>query len=156
MLDDWGDMLGLRGSGSNSIRFDGDVDPGVTGAFEAPFMVDVDVAGGTPGRGCTATRCTAGAAMTIFTLSLAAVTVGGVFNALDEYERSAADEEHARALRSSRGCRTASTRSGSAGAVHAGAKMAEMLLHQAARRSTWSAAARNVRGRGSTTARRRA
>ena len=128
MLDDWGDLLGLRGSGSNSIRFDGTRIP-ADWAFEA-FMVDVDVAGGTPGSRLHGNPMYGGRAMTIFTLSLAAVTVGGVFNALDEYERllrtkstplppfvpRVQDREHQKWF----------------GRAVTRAKMAEMLLHQAA------------------------
>ena len=55
MLDDWGDTLGLRGSGSHSVRFDGARIP-EHWAIEDTMMVDVDVSGGTPGVGCTATR----------------------------------------------------------------------------------------------------
>jgi 3-hydroxy-9,10-secoandrosta-1,3,5(10)-triene-9,17-dione monooxygenase len=85
MLDDWGDMLGLKGSGSHSLRFDGTRIP-ADWAFELN-MLDVDVAGGTPGSALHGNPMYAGRAMCIFTLSLAAVMVGGVLNALDEYER---------------------------------------------------------------------
>ena len=46
MLDDWGDMLGLKGSGSHSIRFSGTRIPASWG-FEGS-MLDVEVGGGTP------------------------------------------------------------------------------------------------------------
>jgi 3-hydroxy-9,10-secoandrosta-1,3,5(10)-triene-9,17-dione monooxygenase len=85
MLDDWGDLIGLKGSGSHSIRFDGTRIP-ADWAFEGS-MIDVDVNGGTPGSRLHGNPMYGGRAMTIFTLSLAAVTVGGVYNALDEYER---------------------------------------------------------------------
>jgi 3-hydroxy-9,10-secoandrosta-1,3,5(10)-triene-9,17-dione monooxygenase len=85
MLDDWGDMLGLKGSGSQSIRFDRTRIPEAW-AFEG-HMGDVDVAGGTHGSRLHANPMYAGRGMTIFTLSLAAVTVGAARNALDEYER---------------------------------------------------------------------
>ena len=52
MLDDWGDMLGLKGSGSHSIRFDHTLIPASWG-FRGD-MIDIDVAGGTPG--CAAAR----------------------------------------------------------------------------------------------------
>ena len=48
MLDDWGDTLGLKGSGSHSVRFDGGRIPAHC-ALENTTMVDVDVSGGTPG-----------------------------------------------------------------------------------------------------------
>ena len=49
-------------------------------------MIDVDVSGGTPGARLHDNPMYVGRGMTIYTLSLAAVTVGGVFNALDAYE----------------------------------------------------------------------
>jgi 3-hydroxy-9,10-secoandrosta-1,3,5(10)-triene-9,17-dione monooxygenase len=85
MLDDWGDMLGLKGSGSHSIRFDHSHIPASWG-FEGT-MIDIEVAGGTPGSRLHANPMYAGRAMCIFTMSLAAVMVGAAYNALDEYER---------------------------------------------------------------------
>jgi 3-hydroxy-9,10-secoandrosta-1,3,5(10)-triene-9,17-dione monooxygenase len=85
MLDDWGDIQGLKGSGSHSIRFDGTRIP-EDWAFECN-MLDVDVAGGTPGSELHDNPMYSGRGMCIFTMSLAAITVGGVYNALDEYER---------------------------------------------------------------------
>jgi 3-hydroxy-9,10-secoandrosta-1,3,5(10)-triene-9,17-dione monooxygenase len=85
MLDDWGDMLGLKGSGSHSIRFDATQIPAAW-ALEG-HMGDVDVAGGTPGSRLHANPMYSGRGMTIFTLTLAAITVGAAYNALDEYER---------------------------------------------------------------------
>jgi 3-hydroxy-9,10-secoandrosta-1,3,5(10)-triene-9,17-dione monooxygenase len=84
MLDDWGDMLGLKGSGSHSIRFDG-TRIAASWAREGS-MIDIDVEGGTEGSRVHGNPMYSGRGMTIFTLSLAAVTVGAVFNALDEYE----------------------------------------------------------------------
>jgi 3-hydroxy-9,10-secoandrosta-1,3,5(10)-triene-9,17-dione monooxygenase len=85
MLDDWGDMLGLKGSGSHSIRFERTRIP-ESWAFEGT-MLDVDVAGGTPGSRLHGNPMYSGRAVSIFTLSLAAVTVGAAYNMLDEYER---------------------------------------------------------------------
>jgi 3-hydroxy-9,10-secoandrosta-1,3,5(10)-triene-9,17-dione monooxygenase len=85
MLDDWGDMLGLKGSGSHSIRFDKTRIP-AEWALEGN-MGDVDVARGTHGSRLHANPMYSGRGMTIFTLSLVAVTVGAAYNALDEYER---------------------------------------------------------------------
>ena len=48
MLDDWGDLLGLKGSGSQSIVFDDGRIP-AHWAIEDTLMVDFDVSGGTPG-----------------------------------------------------------------------------------------------------------
>jgi 3-hydroxy-9,10-secoandrosta-1,3,5(10)-triene-9,17-dione monooxygenase len=85
MLDDWGDMLGLKGSGSHSIRFDHTRIPAHWG-FEGN-MIDIDVGGGTPGSRLHGNPMYAGRAMSVFTISLAAVTVGAAYNMLDEYER---------------------------------------------------------------------
>jgi 3-hydroxy-9,10-secoandrosta-1,3,5(10)-triene-9,17-dione monooxygenase len=85
MLDDWGDMLGLKGSGSHSIRFNGTRIPSAWG-FEGS-MLDVEVGGGTPGWRLHGNPMYSGRAISIFTISLAAVTIGAAYNALDEYER---------------------------------------------------------------------
>jgi len=85
MLDDWGDMVGLKGSGSHSIRFEHARIPPCW-AFEAN-MIDIDVSGGTHGSRLHGNPMYAGRALCVFTMSLAAVMVGGVYNALDEYER---------------------------------------------------------------------
>jgi 3-hydroxy-9,10-secoandrosta-1,3,5(10)-triene-9,17-dione monooxygenase len=85
MLDDWGDMLGLKGSGSHSIRFDHTRIPASWG-FQAN-MIDIDVAGGTPGWRLHGNPMYSGRAMSVFTISLGAVMVGAAYNMLDEYER---------------------------------------------------------------------
>jgi len=85
MLDDWGDSLGLKGSGSHSLRFDGTRIP-EDWAFPCN-MIDVDCEGGTEGSVLHGNPMYAGRGMAIFTSSLAAIMVGGVYNALDEYER---------------------------------------------------------------------
>ncbi len=60
MLDDWGHLIGLKGSGSHSLRFEA---ARIPADWALPLsMNDVEVTGGRRGRGCTATRCTAGAA----------------------------------------------------------------------------------------------
>lgn len=85
MLDDWGDMLGLKGSGSHSIRFPGSRIPASWG-FEGS-MLDVEVGGGTPGSRLHGNPMYSGRAVAVFTISLGAVTVGAAYNMLDEYER---------------------------------------------------------------------
>ena len=85
MLDDWGDSIGLKGSGSHSIRFEATQIP-ASWAFEGS-MIDIDVSGGTPGYRLHGNPMYGGRAMSVFTMSLAAVTVGAAYNALDEYER---------------------------------------------------------------------
>jgi 3-hydroxy-9,10-secoandrosta-1,3,5(10)-triene-9,17-dione monooxygenase len=83
-LDDWGDILGLRGSGSQTIVFEGGRIPEHY-ALENTFMVDIDVSAGTPGYELHGNPMYAGRALSIFTMCLAAVCVGAAYNALDEY-----------------------------------------------------------------------
>jgi hypothetical protein len=78
-------MLGLKGSGSHSIRFDHTRIP-VSWGFHGN-MIDIDVAGGTPGWRLHGNSMYAGRAMSVFTISLGAVMVGAAYNMLDEYER---------------------------------------------------------------------
>ena len=85
MLDDWGDLLGLKGSGSHTIVFEGGRIP-AHWALENTFMVDVDPSEGTPGLRLHDNPMYAGRAISAFTLSLASVLVGAAYNALDEYE----------------------------------------------------------------------
>jgi 3-hydroxy-9,10-secoandrosta-1,3,5(10)-triene-9,17-dione monooxygenase len=86
MLDDWGGLLGLKGSGSHSITFDHARVPGHW-AIERTQMVDVDVSEGTPGHRLHGNPLYHGRAMAPFTLTLGAVLVGAAYNALDDYER---------------------------------------------------------------------
>jgi 3-hydroxy-9,10-secoandrosta-1,3,5(10)-triene-9,17-dione monooxygenase len=86
MLDDWGDLLGLKGSGSHSIVFEGGRIP-AHWALEDTFMGDVDVSNGTPGLRLHGDPLYGGRAVSPFTLSLAAIMVGAAYNALDDYER---------------------------------------------------------------------
>jgi 3-hydroxy-9,10-secoandrosta-1,3,5(10)-triene-9,17-dione monooxygenase len=85
VLDDWGDLLGLKGSGSQSIVFEHGRIPAHWGR-EDTLMVDVDVSGGTPGLRLHGNPMYGGRALACFTLSLAAVMVGAAYQALDEYE----------------------------------------------------------------------
>jgi 3-hydroxy-9,10-secoandrosta-1,3,5(10)-triene-9,17-dione monooxygenase len=85
MLDDWGDTLGLRGSGSHSIRLD-DARIPADFALTDVNMVNVDVSGGTPGLALHGNPMYVGRALAPFTISLAALAVGAGYNALDEFE----------------------------------------------------------------------
>jgi 3-hydroxy-9,10-secoandrosta-1,3,5(10)-triene-9,17-dione monooxygenase len=85
MLDDWGDILGLRGSGSQTIVFEHGHIPAHY-ALENTFMVDIDVSAGTPGYALHGNPMYSGRALSIFTMCLAAVCVGAAYNALDEYK----------------------------------------------------------------------
>jgi 3-hydroxy-9,10-secoandrosta-1,3,5(10)-triene-9,17-dione monooxygenase len=84
-LDDWGQTLGLKGSGSHSITF-------VKGrlprdwVLEDANMVDVDVSDGTPGLRLHGNPLYVGRSAGPFTICLAAVLVGAAYNALDELE----------------------------------------------------------------------
>jgi 3-hydroxy-9,10-secoandrosta-1,3,5(10)-triene-9,17-dione monooxygenase len=84
MLDDWGDLLGFKGSGSQSIVFEQGRIPDHY-VIENVSMIDVDPAR-TPGVAIHGNPMYGGRAMSIFTLCLAAVMVGAAYNALDEYE----------------------------------------------------------------------
>ncbi|GAA4634289.1 acyl-CoA dehydrogenase family protein [Actinoallomurus vinaceus] len=88
MLDDWGDQLGLRGSGSHSVVLDGGRVPDHY-VLERTNMMDVDVSGGTPGLRLHGNPMYAGRNLGVFCMTLAAITVGAGYNALDEYERLA-------------------------------------------------------------------
>jgi 3-hydroxy-9,10-secoandrosta-1,3,5(10)-triene-9,17-dione monooxygenase len=84
MLDDWGALLGFKGSGSQSILFEHGQIPDHY-VLENITMIDVDPAT-TPGVSIHGNPMYGGRAMAIFTLCLAAVMVGSAYNALDEYE----------------------------------------------------------------------
>jgi 3-hydroxy-9,10-secoandrosta-1,3,5(10)-triene-9,17-dione monooxygenase len=83
-LDDWGDLLGLKGTGSNTIRFDGAVVPPHF-VLEDANMVDFPVEGGTAGLKLHGNPMYGGRALFVFTSSLAAPIIGGAYGALDEY-----------------------------------------------------------------------
>jgi 3-hydroxy-9,10-secoandrosta-1,3,5(10)-triene-9,17-dione monooxygenase len=85
IIDDWGNLLGMKGSGSQSIVFEHGRIPAHWG-LENTFMVDVDVSRGTPGLELHRSPMYAGRAISCFTMTLAAVLVGSAYNALDEYE----------------------------------------------------------------------
>ncbi|HEX4036066.1 MAG TPA: acyl-CoA dehydrogenase family protein [Solirubrobacteraceae bacterium] len=86
VVDDWGGLMGLKGSGSNSITFaDGRI-PAHWGIEDA-LMVDFDVAGrGAPGAQLHGDSMYGGRAMSTFTLTLTALAIGAAYAALDEYE----------------------------------------------------------------------
>ena len=84
MLDDWGDMLGLKGSGSHSVRFEQAFIP-ERFVLENTWLVDTDVAG-TPGAAIHGNSMYAGRTLAYFEGSLAAIMIGAAKGALDEYE----------------------------------------------------------------------
>jgi 3-hydroxy-9,10-secoandrosta-1,3,5(10)-triene-9,17-dione monooxygenase len=85
MLDDWGDTLGLKGSGSHSVRFENAHVPAHY-VLENTWMVDTDVSGGTPGLRLHGNPMYAGRTLAFFQGELAAIMVGAAKGALDEYE----------------------------------------------------------------------
>ncbi|HZL54403.1 MAG TPA: acyl-CoA dehydrogenase family protein [Solirubrobacteraceae bacterium] len=85
VLDDWGDLLGLKGSGSQSITFKDGMIPAHWG-LEDKLMVDMDVSNGTPGLRLHNNPLYGGRALACFTMSLGAIMVGAAYQALDEYE----------------------------------------------------------------------
>jgi 3-hydroxy-9,10-secoandrosta-1,3,5(10)-triene-9,17-dione monooxygenase len=75
MLDDWGQQLGLKGSGSQSIRFDhGRVASHLV--LEDTHMVDVDPST-TPGYALHGNPLYCGRALCVVTMSVAGLVVGG-------------------------------------------------------------------------------
>jgi 3-hydroxy-9,10-secoandrosta-1,3,5(10)-triene-9,17-dione monooxygenase len=85
MLDDWGDTLGLRGSGSHSVRFEQAFIP-ERFVLENTWLVDTNVSGGTPGVRIHGNPMYAGRTLAYFEGSLAAIMIGAAKGALDEYE----------------------------------------------------------------------
>jgi 3-hydroxy-9,10-secoandrosta-1,3,5(10)-triene-9,17-dione monooxygenase len=84
MLDDWGAILGMRGSGSNSIAVEETVVPP---QFVAEVdMLDVDVSDGTPGSRLHGNSMYAGRCMLYFHAEIVSIMIGAARAALDEYE----------------------------------------------------------------------
>jgi len=85
IIDDWGNMIGLNSSGSNSIKFDGTV-------LESRFMVedanlaDYAFVGDSPGSAAYGNSMYSARHMSSFGLALAVLCLGGAYGALDEYE----------------------------------------------------------------------
>jgi len=85
-VDDWGDSLGLKGSASNSVRFDGGFVP-ERFCIHDLVMVDIDVDEPTPGYLLHGNPMYAGRSLGLFMCELAAIAVGAGKAVLDEYER---------------------------------------------------------------------
>mgnify|MGYP006374477507 CR=1 FL=1 len=85
VLDDWGGTHGLRGTGSNSIRFDGAVIP-ADFLLDGVQINDFPAEQGTPGFALHGSPIYAGRAMTVLTLTLGGLAVGGAYAALDAFE----------------------------------------------------------------------
>lgn len=85
MLDDWGAILGMRGSGSNSIVIEGARVP--KSHVIHLDMLNIDLAGGTPGSRLHGNPMYAGRCLSFFHAELVAVLVGLGYAAIDEYEQ---------------------------------------------------------------------
>lgn len=88
MLDDWGDTLGLKGSGSHSLTFHDDAWVPDRFVLENTMMIDVNVDGGTPGSRLHGNHVYAGRALGFFALEMGAMVVGMAQGGLDELEAS--------------------------------------------------------------------
>ena len=86
MLDDWGDSLGLKGSASHSVRFEGGFVDELHCIHEL-VMVDIDVDEPTPGYLLHGNPMYAGRSLGLFMCELAAIVVGAGKAVVDEYER---------------------------------------------------------------------
>lgn len=86
MLDDWGDTLGLKGSGSHSLTFHDDAWVPSRFVLENTMMIDVNVDGGTVGSRLHGNHLYAGRALGFFALEMGAMVVGMAQGGLDELE----------------------------------------------------------------------
>jgi len=84
MLDDWGGLIGLKGSGSHSVRVEGAFVPE---HHVIPFGMFQDVGRGTPGYRLHGNPLYAGQFMATALGTINSVQVGNAQAALDEYER---------------------------------------------------------------------
>jgi 3-hydroxy-9,10-secoandrosta-1,3,5(10)-triene-9,17-dione monooxygenase len=85
MLDDWGATLGLKGSGSHSVRFD-DAHLPARYVLENAWLLDIDPTNGTPGSELHGNPMYRGRWMSFFQGELASVMIGAAYGALDTYE----------------------------------------------------------------------
>lgn len=85
MLDDWGAILGMKGSGSNSIAIEGARVP--KDHVIHLDMLNPHLADGTPGSRLHANPMYAGRCLSFFHAELVAVLVGLGYAAIDEYEK---------------------------------------------------------------------
>jgi 3-hydroxy-9,10-secoandrosta-1,3,5(10)-triene-9,17-dione monooxygenase len=84
MLDNWGVILGLRGSGSNSVVVDG---VNVPERFVSHAnLFDLDLTDGTPGSRLHGNPMYAGQMMSFFNIQIVSIMVGLAWAAVDEFE----------------------------------------------------------------------
>lgn len=74
-LDDWGVQIGLKGSGSHSIKFDGGQVP-EHWALPNTNLMTYDISGGTPGERVHGNPMYAGSSYSFFMMEAAAVSTG--------------------------------------------------------------------------------
>jgi 3-hydroxy-9,10-secoandrosta-1,3,5(10)-triene-9,17-dione monooxygenase len=86
ILDDWGKTLGLKGSGSNTIVFEGARIP-ERFVLEHTMQVDLKTGNTSPGFELHGNPMYLAPGQGFFGLDLSTVFIGGAFGALDEYER---------------------------------------------------------------------
>lgn len=82
--DDWGRTLGLRGSGSHTVEVE-NVSVPDDWVLAGRTQTDMDVDGGTPGLRLHGNPLYSGRGLGFFGIELAALAIGGVQGALDEY-----------------------------------------------------------------------
>jgi 3-hydroxy-9,10-secoandrosta-1,3,5(10)-triene-9,17-dione monooxygenase len=85
LVDDWGQLLGLKGSGSHSITIPGAHVPGYL-ALPSVHLANISVSGGTPGQALHGNPEYAGGTLGFMFLELAALAVGMAKGALDAYD----------------------------------------------------------------------
>ncbi|MEU6259861.1 acyl-CoA dehydrogenase family protein [Streptomyces sp. NPDC047043] len=88
VLDDWHGVLGLRGSGSNSIHMEQARIPAYL--TREAFLLDLPVEGGSVGSKLHGNAMYAGRAPSFFHGELAAIMIGTAYAAADEYARAVA------------------------------------------------------------------
>jgi 3-hydroxy-9,10-secoandrosta-1,3,5(10)-triene-9,17-dione monooxygenase len=85
-LDDWGNQIGLKGSGSHSIRFDGGRVPAAYTMLNTTMM-SFSPKGGTIGKQLHGNPMYAGSCFSFFMMQGTAVAVGIAHGALDAYAK---------------------------------------------------------------------
>lgn len=94
VLDDWGNTLGLKGSGSNTIVFR-DARIPRDYVLENTMQVDLRCTNTSPGFALHGNPMHLAPGQGFFGLDLATLFIGGAFGALDEYERLMAERKTA-------------------------------------------------------------
>ncbi|WP_313805916.1 acyl-CoA dehydrogenase family protein [Sphingobium sp.] len=84
-LDDWGGQLGMKGTGSHSLKLERAVIPGRL-IFPGLDIMEADIVDGTPGSRLHGNPIYAGGAKSFFIGETALIGIGIAMNALDTYE----------------------------------------------------------------------